>query len=259
MMLISGIIILALLAPVEPFKLSLKPPGTPTDQQPPQQQVQQQQSLLYPTQQHQEQAPLHESAGIKGVQLAERDQIKTQNPVVSVAPAPLPLAPQPPALAYIIVRPLQAHNQYYDSLAYNRPAYPPAPLLPLRLEDQEQQQGQLQPTPLDQIPQKYQGKLSKLKSHFDKVLAKLTLGSSYQVVGEEIQQPGQDTQQVQQIQNQGQGQRENQAQNQSQGQIQIQNQNQYQNQGESADNQNLAQQNYSDPYTGFDARKRSSY
>lgn len=138
-------------------------------------------------------------------------------------PQPLPYQPyQPPAVAYVIVRPITPNYPYYDSsVRYWAPLHQQqqqahdlsgvkggellqqAPILPTKggLAGQEQiKQEKLEELPEQQVaaPQQSEqvydlglGKLLKLKSSLDKFAAsaksKLSLGtSSYYVTGEEI-------------------------------------------------------------------------
>lgn len=181
----APILLLALLGLVQPYKLSLKHPDGHVDNQPaplppppqPASQVQQfekleQQTLLHPyndyanqqVQQTTYQEEL-ETAGVKGVSAAakpERELARRPNQQIYLP------NPQPQALAYVIVRPIQypqnsgyggpmypeygynSHNQYggsqynnqYRPPYYGRPPYNPygveQPLLDSNLRDEEQ-------------------------------------------------------------------------------------------------------------------------
>lgn len=230
-MLITGLIMMTLLAGVHPFKMSLKPPANephPSEQsffpaQPillsPQVQPQ-----LYPQPQPQpaylEQQKVEQVADTKG------GSPLRENPRPLVAPlqpqyyerqpAPTYQFLQPQALAYLIVRPIAQQYQYLEPSRY-RPAYAPAPYPAqpqasagtkggesFREEQVTQQQQQQQEQDLQQQQQaieaqhqpvfaKGSGKFLKLKSSLEQLAAsakaKLTLGSTYQVVSEETIQP----------------------------------------------------------------------
>lgn len=229
-MLIFGLVFVALLAGVQPFKMSLKAPQANETQHQQQlmeqsfyqqQQQQQQAILLSPPlapqlhqayyqmpltqQRYEEQAPMQE---IKGGLVRESFGTKGAAPMLQRQPLyqPPPMQfLQPQALAYLIVRPIAQQYQYLEPARYYQQQQHQEGV---KGEPEQQSHEQQQQLPVDQEQeQQYQGsmfgkgKFMKLKSSLEQFAAsakaKLTLGSTYQVVSEEtIQQTTQAPQQA---------------------------------------------------------------
>lgn len=194
MYVLAGIILLALLGRVEPFKLSLKPPSEQGEYFPPPPPPSIQHQPLYPSQDYVQQQHYEnlESSGVKGAK-PEREVYYRPPPA---HPVYLP-NPQPAALAYVIVRPI--HYPYY---AYGRPApeylnerpnyHEQRPLASsglkggeeIRIEQQALHQEPELPLPVRQeeaqldINAEKKGKLQRLKEKFHSMLS---FGSTYQM------------------------------------------------------------------------------